>query len=244
MVESMGPVPTASGSMPDNRRGMRQTGQVAIRVFLVDDHEIVRRGITELINSTDDLTVVGEAANGDEAIRRIPAVQPNVAVLDVRLGDGERSGIEVCRELRSDHPDIACLILTSFADDEALAAAMLAGASGYLLKQIRGSELVDSIRKVAAGSSLLSTEVVEAMMVRLRTTPDDPLRVLTGQERKVLDLIAQGRTNRQIGDELSLAEKTVKNYVSNLLAKLGLHSRTEAATMVVRLEERGRRPIN
>ncbi len=221
---------------------MRQNRHVPIRVFLVDDHEVVRRGITDLINSTDDLKVVGEASNGDEAARRIPAVQPDVAVLDVRLGNDERSGIEVCREIRSEHPEIACLILTSFADDEALAAAVLAGASGYLLKQIRGSDLVDSIRKVAAGASLLSAETVDATMTRLRTPPEDPLRVLTGQERKVLDLIAQGRTNRQIGDELHLAEKTVKNYVSNMLAKLGLHSRTEAATMVVRMEERSRRP--
>ncbi len=221
---------------------MGQTGVVTIRAFLVDDHEVVRRGIAELLGSTDDIVVAGEAANGDEAIRRIPAVRPDVAILDVRLGEGERSGIEVCREIRSAHPEIACLILTSFADDEALAAAVLAGASGYLLKQIRGSELVDSIRSVAAGDSLLPPDVVTEMLARLRTPPDDPLRVLTGQERKVLDLIAQGRTNRQIGDELSLAEKTVKNYVSNLLAKLGLHSRTEAATLAVRLEERGRRP--
>ncbi len=214
---------------------------MAIRVFLVDDHEVVRRGIAELIGSTDDLEVVGEAANGDEAIRRIPAVRPDVAILDIRLGEGERSGVEVCREIRSAHDDIACLILTSYADDEAFAAAVLAGASGYLLKQIRGRELVDSIRKVADGVSLLPPEVVEQTLARLRTPPEDPLRVLTGQERKVLDLIAKGCTNRQIAEELNLAEKTVKNYVSNMLAKLGLHSRTEAATMAVRLEERKRR---
>lgn len=218
-----------------------QTGDVGIRVFLVDDHEVVRRGIAELLGSTDDIEVVGEAANGDEAIRRIPAVQPDVAIIDIRLGDGERSGVEVCREVRSAHPEIACLILTSYADDEAFAAAVLAGASGYLLKQIRGSELVDSIRSVADGVSLLPAEVVDSMLARLRTPPEDPFRVLTGQERKVLDLIAQGCTNRQIADELGLAEKTVKNYVSNMLAKLGLHSRTEAATMAVRLEERSHR---
>lgn len=220
---------------------MRQTGRVTIRVFLVDDHEVVRRGIAELLGATDDIEVAGEAANGDEAMRRIPAVQPDVAILDIRLGEGERSGIEVCREVRSAHPEVACLILTSYADDEALAAAVLAGASGYLLKQIRGSELVDSIRSVAAGESLLPTEVVDTMLTRFRRPPDDPLRVLTGQERRVLDLIAEGRTNRQIAEELELAEKTVKNYVSNVLAKLGVHTRTEAATMAVRLEERRQR---
>lgn len=220
---------------------MGQNGPVTIRVFLVDDHEVVRRGIAEMLGATDDIEVVGEAANGDEAARRIPAVQPDVAILDIRLGEGERSGIEVCREVRSVYPDIACLILTSYADDEAFTAAVLAGASGYLLKQIRGSELVDSIRSVAAGASLLPPEVVDATLARLRTPPEDPLRVLTGQERKVLDLIAQGCTNRQIADDLGLAEKTVKNYVSNMLAKLGLHSRTEAATMAVRLEERRHR---
>lgn len=214
---------------------------MTIRVFLVDDHEVVRRGIAELIGSTDDLEVVGEAANGDEAIRRIPAVRPDVAILDIRLGEGERSGVEVCREIRSAHDDVACLILTSYADDEAFAAAVLAGASGYLLKQIRGQELVESIRQVASGVSLLPPEAVESTLARLRTPPEDPLRVLTGQERKVLDLIAKGCTNRQIADELHLAEKTVKNYVSNMLAKLGLHTRTEAATMAVRLEERQRR---
>jgi DNA-binding NarL/FixJ family response regulator len=223
------------------RVGSGQTGRVTIGVFLVDDHEVVRRGITELLGATDDIVVVGEAANGDEAMRRLPAVQPDVAILDIRLGDGERSGVEVCREVRSAHPDVACLILTSYADDEAFAAAVLAGASGYLLKQIRGSELVDSIRSVASGVSLLPPEVVDSTLARLRTPPEDPLRVLTGQERKVLDLIAEGRTNRQIADELRLAEKTVKNYVSNMLAKLGLHSRTEAATMAVRLEERRHR---
>ncbi len=214
---------------------------MAIRVFLVDDHEVVRRGITELLGSTDDIVVVGEAGNGDEAMRRIPAVQPDVAILDIRLGEGERSGIEVCREIRSEHPGIACLMLTSYEDDEAFAAAVLAGASGYLLKQIRGSELVDSIRSVASGESLLPPEVVETTLARLRTPAEDPLRVLTDRERRVLDLIAESRTNRQIADELHLAEKTVKNYVSNLLAKLGLHSRTEAATMAVRLQERRQR---
>ena len=219
---------------------MGQTGPVTIRVFLVDDHELVRRGISELLSSEDDIEVVGEAANGDEAERRVAAVQPDVAILDVRLGEGERSGVEVCREIRSAHPEVACLMLTSFADADALASAVLAGASGYLLKQIRGSELVDSIRLVAAGTSLLPSNVVAEVLERLRRPPDDPLSALTGQERRVLDLIAKGRTNRQIGEELELAEKTVKNYVSNLLAKLGMSRRTEAAALAVRLQERQR----
>lgn len=217
-----------------------QTGPVTIRVFLVDDHELVRRGISELLSSEDDIEVVGEASNGDEAERRVAAVRPDVAILDVRLGEGERSGVEVCREIRSAHPEIACLMLTSFADADALSSAVLAGASGYLLKQIRGSELVDSIRLVASGTSLLPSHVVAEVLERLRRPPDDPLGALTGQERRVLDLIAKGRTNRQIGEELELAEKTVKNYVSNLLAKLGMSRRTEAAALAVRLQERQR----
>jgi DNA-binding NarL/FixJ family response regulator len=213
---------------------------VTIRVFLLDDHELVRRGIYELLTTHDDIEVVGEAATGDEALKRIPLAHPDVAILDVRLGDAERSGIEVCRDIRSEHPEIACLMLTSYADDDALVASVMAGAAGYLLKQIRGPQLVDSIRRVAAGESLLEPNVVAKVVERLQHPVDDPLAALTDQERRILDLIAEGRTNRQIGEQLFLAEKTVKNYVSNLLAKLGMSRRTEAAAFAARLAERQR----
>ncbi|MCW2811918.1 MAG: DNA-binding response regulator [Friedmanniella sp.] len=200
-----------------------------IRVFLLDDHELVRRGLTDLLGSTDDLEVVGEAGTAAEALRRIPAAHPDVALLDARLPDG--SGIDVCREIRSSHPEVRCLILTSYDDDEALFSAVMAGAAGYLLKQIRGSSLVDGIRQVAAGQSLLDPAVTHKLMDRLRhPVQEDPLvHSLTAREREILDLIAEGLTNRQIGERLFLAEKTVKNYVSNLLAKLGMQRRTQAA---------------
>jgi len=207
-----------------------------MRVFLLDDHEVVRRGLRELIEAEEDLTVVGEAATAEEAYGRIPATSPNVAVLDVQLPDG--SGVEVCREVRSKRPDIACLMLTSFADDDALFAAIMAGASGYVLKQIRGTDLVEAIRRVGSGQSLLDPAVTAQVFERLRHRPeDDELAGLTGQERKILDLIAEGLTNRQIGERLFLAEKTVKNYVSNLLAKMGMSRRTEAAAYAARLAE-------
>ncbi len=214
---------------------------MTIRVFLVDDHEVVRRGVRELLDAEDDLEVVGEAGSAAEALVRIPATNPDVAVLDVRLGDG--SGVEVCREVRSARPELACIMLTSFADDEALFEAIMAGAAGYVLKQVRGDDLIDAVRRVAAGQSLLDPSVTARVLERLRkgSEGDDRLRHLTDQERKILGLLAEGRTNRQIAEELFLAEKTVKNYVSNLLAKMGMSHRTEAAVYAARLDER-RRP--
>jgi DNA-binding NarL/FixJ family response regulator len=206
-------------------------------VFLLDDHEIVRRGLRELLESEGDITVVGEAGTAEEALGRIPATQPDVAVLDVRLPDGD--GVEVCRDIRSRHPDIQCLMLTSYADDEALFSAIMAGAAGYVLKQVKGSDLIDGVRRVARGESLLDPSVTRRVLERLRSKPeDDELASLTDQERRILDLIAEGLTNRQIGDRMFLAEKTIKNYVSNLLAKLGMSRRSEAAAYAARLEER------
>jgi DNA-binding NarL/FixJ family response regulator len=210
-----------------------------IRVFLLDDHEIVRRGVRELLEAEADIEVVGEAGTAAEALARVPASKPDVAVLDVRLPDGD--GVSVCRELRSDHPDLKCLMLTSFADDEALFDAIMAGASGYVLKQIRGNDLVGAVRTVAAGGSLLDPRAAAAVMERLRAPKAvDPLASLTDQERRILDLIGEGLTNRQIAERMFLAEKTVKNYVSNLLAKLGLQRRTQAAVLAteVRRDER------
>ena len=206
-------------------------------MFLLDDHEVVRRGLRELIEAEEDLVVVGEAGTAEEAYGRIPATSPNVAVLDVRLPDGD--GVEVCREIRSKHPEIACLMLTSFADDDALFAAIMAGAAGYVLKQVRGSDLVDGIRRVGRGESLLDPAVTTQVLERLRHRPEeDELAGLTDQERKLLDLIAEGLTNRQIGERMYLAEKTVKNYVSNLLSKMGMSRRAEAAAYAARLAER------
>ena len=189
-------------------------------------------------HSPGEIEVTGEAGTADEALRRLPAVRPDVALLDVRLPDG--NGVEVCREIRSRHPEIQCLMLTSFADDEALFDAIMAGAAGYVLKQVRGSDLVDSVRHIAAGQSLLDPTVTAAVLERLRRGPeqDSDVEQLTEQERKILDLLAEGLTNRQIGERLYLAEKTVKNYVSNLLMKLGMHRRTEAAVYAARLSER------
>jgi two-component system response regulator DevR len=200
-----------------------------IRVFLLDDHEVVRRGLKELLEADGDIVVVGESASAEEAIRRIPALRPHVAVLDGRLPDG--SGIDVCREVRSRHPEIAALILTSYDDDEALFAAIMAGAAGYVLKQIRGNDLVDAIRRVASGQSLLDPAVTARVLARLRAGPeeDSALAPLTDQERRILELIGEGLTNRQIGERMFLAEKTVKNYVSSLLGKLGMQRRTQAA---------------
>jgi two-component system response regulator DevR len=209
---------------------------MAIRVFLLDDHEVVRNGLRALLESEADIEVVGEADTAALAIARIPAIKPDVAVLDVRLPDGD--GIEVCREIRSVMPELACLMLTSFADDEALLAAIMAGAAGYLLKQVRGTELVDSIRRVGQGESLLDPALTELVMKRLRGGGDDRLQKLTDQERRILDLVAEGLTNRQIAERMYLAEKTVKNYVSNMLAKLGMQRRTEAAVYATRLSER------
>ena len=207
------------------------------RVFLLDDHEVVRRGLRELFDAEDDLEVAGETGSAEEAHHRIPVANPHVAVLDVRLPDG--SGIEVCREIRPRSPEIACVMLTSFADDEAVYAAILVGAAGYLLKQIRGTDLIDGIRRVGRGESLLDPAVTTRVIERLRhRDDDDELAALTPQERNILDLIAEGLTNRQIGEQMFLAEKTVKNYVSNVLSKLGMSRRAEAATYAARLAGR------
>jgi DNA-binding NarL/FixJ family response regulator len=206
-----------------------------IRVFLLDDHEVVRRGVADLIGAEPDLRVVGEAATAAQAMARVPAVQPDVAVLDVRLADGD--GVTVCRELRSRLPSLQCLMLTSFADDEALFGAILAGASGYVLKQIRGTDLVGAIRTVASGQSLLDPRATARVLDRMRAEASrkDPLSTLSEQERTVLDLIGEGLTNREIGERMFLAEKTVKNYVSHLLAKLGMQRRTQAAILATEL---------
>jgi DNA-binding NarL/FixJ family response regulator len=206
-----------------------------IRVFLLDDHEIVRRGLADLIGLESDIEVVGEASTKADALHRIPAARPDVAVLDVRLPDG--SGVEVCREVRSDFPDIRCLMLTSYADDEALFDAIMAGASGYVLKEIRGNDLVSAIRHVATGKSLLDPAATQRVLDRIRKgdQQDERLRGLSDQERRILELIGEGMTNRQIGEAMHLAEKTVKNYVSSLLAKLGMQRRTQAAAFVARL---------
>jgi two-component system response regulator DevR len=208
----------------------------SVRVFLLDDHEVVRRGLRELLEAAGDLEVVGEAGTAQEAISRIPPTRPDVAVLDVRLPDGD--GIEVCRDVRSSHPEIQCLILTSFTDDQALLQAILAGASGYVAKQLKGDDIVDAVRRVAAGQSLLDPAVAARARERLRAEPMEDERVarLSAQERTILDLIADGLTNRQIATELNLAEKTVKNYVSNLLSKMGMERRTQAAVYAARLE--------
>ena len=215
---------------------------MTIRVFLLDDHEIVRTGLRSLLEEADDITVVGEAATVAEALARIPPTRPNVGILDVRLPDG--SGIEVCREIRSQAPEISCMMLTSYADDEALYAAIMAGAAGYVLKGVGGSDLADDVRRVARGESLLNAGLVDSVVARLRTNGQskDPLMAtLTPQEQRILKHIAEGKTNRQIADEMYLAEKTVKNYVSNLLAKLGMVRRTQAASYAARLDERSSR---
>ena len=210
-----------------------------IKVFLMDDHEIVRMGVRELLEAEPDIRVVGEAGTAASALARIPALRPDVAVLDMRLPDGD--GVEVCREIRSRMPEVACLILTSFGDDEALFNAVMAGAAGYVLKQIRGSDLVGAVRTVAAGQSMLDPQAAGRLMARLREQPkkDDPLAGLSPQERRILELIGEGLTNRQIGERMFLAEKTVKNYVSALFSKLGMERRTQAAAFAVRVFEDG-----
>lgn len=215
---------------------VRKEGKIT--VFLLDDHEVVRRGVHELLSSEDDIEVVGEAGTAADALVRIPATRPDVAVLDVRLPDG--SGVEVCREIRSQDESINCLMLTSYADDEALFDAIMAGASGYVLKAIRGNELLNAVRDVAAGKSLLDPVATERVLERLRDGKkgrgEDKLAGLTDQERKILDLIGEGLTNRVIGERLHLAEKTIKNYVSSLLSKLGMERRSQAAAYVARLQ--------
>jgi DNA-binding NarL/FixJ family response regulator len=205
-----------------------------IRVFLLDDHEIVRRGIKELLESEPDIVVVGESGLAQEAARRIPALRPDVAILDGRLPDG--SGIDVCRDVRSLDPAIKALILTSYDDDEALFSAIMAGAAGYVLKQVRGNDFIDMVRRVAAGQSTLDPSITAQVLDRVRNGPpvDRELASLTEQELRILDLIGNGLTNREIAKEMYLAEKTVKNYVSSMLAKLGLTSRTQAAIFSVK----------
>jgi two-component system, NarL family, response regulator DevR len=205
-----------------------------IRVYLLDDHEVVRRGLCELLQRDGDIEVIGESGSAVEAAARIPALRPDVAVLDGRLPDG--SGVEVCREVRSVDPSIAVLILTSYDDDDALFSAIMAGAAGYVLKQVRGTDLVDDVRRVAAGQSLLDPAVTQQVLERLRRGPaeDSALAPLTDQEKRILELIGEGMTNRQIAESVFLAEKTVKNYVSSLLAKLGMERRTQAAVFAAK----------
>jgi len=205
------------------------------KVFLLDDHEVVRRGVKDLLEAEGDIEVIGEAGTASSALARIPALKPDVAVLDVRLPDGD--GVSVCREIRSRMPEVACLMLTSFGDDEALLDAIMAGAAGYVLKQIRGTDLVGAVRTVATGQSMLDPRAAGQLMARLRdqAVRKDPLAGLTDQERKILELIGAGLTNRQIAERLFLAEKTVKNYVSGLFDKLGMQRRTQAAVYAARI---------
>ncbi len=212
-----------------------------VKVFLVDDHEVVRRGLIDLLGADPELDVVGEAGSVAEAMARIPAAKPDVAVLDVRLPDG--NGIELCRDLLSRMPDLRCLILTSYTSDEAMLDAILAGASGYVVKDIKGMELARAVKEVGAGRSLLDNRAAAALMSKLRgaTEKPDPLSGLTDQERMLLSLLSEGLTNKQIADRMFLAEKTVKNYVSRLLAKLGMERRTQAAVFATELK-RSRRP--
>ncbi len=207
-----------------------------LRILLVDDHEVVRAGLRALLDAADGIDVVGEAGSVEEAVRRSGLDSPDVVVLDVRLPDG--SGIEACREIRSQFPSTKVLMLTSFADEEALMAAILAGASGYVLKRVRGSDLIDDIRRVGAGESLVDRDMTEKLFERLRHGPrqDALLARLTDQERDLVHLLAEGLSNREIAARMFLAEKTVKNYVSNVLSKMGMNRRTEAAAYVARLE--------
>lgn len=208
-----------------------------LSVFLVDDHEVVRRGVADLIDDEDDLTVVGQAASKSQALARIPALRPDLALLDVRLPDG--NGVELCRELKSRMPQLNCLMLTSFTDEQAMMDAILAGAGGYIIKDIKGMELLSAVRTVGAGKSLLDNRAAAALMQRLRdgVRQPGPLAGLTEQEHTVLELIGEGMTNRQIADKMFLAEKTVKNYVSRLLAKLGMERRTQVAVLATELRE-------
>ncbi|OSZ56883.1 DNA-binding response regulator [Streptomyces pharetrae CZA14] len=221
--------------------GERTCPDGPIRVFLLDDHEVVRRGVRDLLDDEPDIDVVGEAATVEQALVRVPALRPRVAILDVRLPDGD--GVTVCRELRSRMPELACLMLTSFDDEEALLDSIMAGASGYVLKQIQGSDLVTAVRTVARGQSLLDPSATTRVMARLRGAeqpPDEPdvLPDLTAREREILALIGEGLTNRQIGQRLYLAEKTVKNHISRLLAKLGVERRIQAAVIATQAQDR------
>jgi two-component system response regulator DevR len=217
-------------------------GSVSIRVFLLDDHELVREGVRSLLESDEGIEVVGEAATVEEALTRIPLAKPDVAILDVKLEDG--SGIQVCREVRSMMPELACLMLTSFADDEALYSAVMAGAAGYVLKAIRSRDLIEDVKKVAGGASLLDAKVVARVIDRIANPPvaDARFSSLSPQERRILDLISEGKTNRQIAEALFISEKTVKNRTTGLLAKLRMNNRTEAAVFAARLKDAGALP--
>ena len=223
------------------RENQPTPGAQIIKVFLLDDHEVVRRGVAALLSAEPDLDVVGEAGTAEQALARIPALKPDVAVLDVRLPDGD--GVTVCREIRSKMPNVACLMLTSFADDDAMFDAVMAGAAGYVLKQIHGTDLVGAVRTVASGQSLLDPRSTARMLDRLREQANrkDPLGALSDQERRIFELIGEGLTNRQIGERMYLAEKTVKNYVSNLLAKLDMQRRTQAAALAAQIKAESRK---
>ncbi|MGY5592081.1 response regulator [Streptomyces sp. J1] len=227
------------------------TASEPIRVFILDDHEVVRRGVRDLLEAEEGIVVVGEASDARQALARVPATRPQVAVLDVRLGDdagGDHAGIEVCRELRARMPELVCLMLTSFDDDEALFEAIMAGASGYVLKQINGADLVSAVRTVASGTSMLDPRTTARVMARLRGGPADSqpaepeqpsvLDRLSPREREILELIGEGLTNREIAERLYLAEKTVKNRISAILSKLGVGRRIQAAMIAGRLRER------
>ena len=228
------PPPTLTGPAA-SQADDETTPAKPITVFLLDDHEIVRRGVRDLLEAEPDITVIGEAGTASSALARIPALHPDVAVLDVRLPDGD--GVSVCREIRSRMPEVACLMLTSFGDEEALFDAIMAGAAGYVLKQIRGTDLVGAVRTVAAGQSMLDPQAASQLMARLRgqAVKKDPLAGLTDQEKKILELIGEGLTNRQIGERMFLAEKTVKNYISGLFGKLGMERRTQAAAYAAKI---------
>jgi two-component system, NarL family, response regulator DevR len=212
---------------------------MAIRVFLLDDHELVREGIRSLLESDQDLEVVGEASTASEALTRVPLANPDVTILDVRLEEG--SGIEVCRELRSANPDLICLMLTSFADDDALYASVMAGAAGYVLKQIKARDLIEDVKKVAKGESLMDPKAVARVVQRIANPPktDSAMDFLSPQERRILEHISEGMTNKQIGETMFLAEHTVKNYVTGLLRKLKMSSRTEAAIYATKQRAQG-----
>ena len=209
-----------------------------LRVFLVDDHEVVRRGVADLLDEDEELTVIGQAGSVSQALARIPALKPDVAVLDVRLPDG--NGIELARELRSKLPELKCLMLTSYTDEQAMLDAVMAGASGFVIKDIKGMDLVSAVRQVGAGKSLLDAHATAALMAKLRdSAKKGPLSELSDQERTLLELIGEGLTNRQISERMFLAEKTVKNYVSRLLTKLGMERRTQAAVLATELRNKG-----
>lgn len=224
--------------MSENTDGESDSA-MPITVFLLDDHEIVRRGVAELVEAETDMTVIGEASSAAETMRFLAKTKPDVAVLDVRLQEG--NGIDVCRDIRSTYPEIDCLMLTSFSDDRAIIDASIAGAAGYVLKQVKGNEIVTSIRKIHAGAILLDNATVRMAMRRIQGTEEALIEQLTPQESRIFELIGEGLSNRQIAEELGLAEKTVKNYASSMFMKLGVHRRTEAAALAVRRDERRRR---